>query len=146
MKTADKKEVYNTLTEKPIDIKIGVFTFKLRPLTLAQIYEIGAIGNELSEDDLGTKDKVKVFAEVIAHYKDAKIMQDMFVAALLPGKLKRFLFKRYVLKRLTVAVFNQFVTYVSQSLDVNFFLTSIIILRKTVEITNPTQTTAHGQS
>jgi len=133
------------LTEKPVKIKVGKLTFKLRPLTLAQIYEIGAIGNELSDDDLGSKDKVKVLAEVIAHYKDAKVMQDMFIAALLPGKIKRFLFKRYVLKRLTVTVFNEFVAYVSRSLDVNFFLTSIIILRKTVEITNPSETTALGQ-
>ena len=133
------------MTEKPVKIKVGKLTFKLRPLTLAQIYEIGAIGNELSDDDLGSKDKVKVLAEVIAHYKDAKVMQDMFIAALLPGKIKRFLFKRYVLKRLTVTVFNEFVAYVSRSLDVNFFLTSIIILRKTVEITNPSETTALGQ-
>lgn len=147
MNTADKERVHSTFTEKPIDIKIGMFTFKLRPLTLSQIYKLGAIGNELSsDDDLGSKDKVKVIAEVIAHYKDAKVMQDMFVAALLPGRVKRFLFKRYVLKRLTVSVFNEFIAYVSQSVDVNFFLTSIIILRKTVEITNPSQTTALGQS
>ena len=145
METADKERVHSTLTEKPVKIKVGKLTFKLRPLTLAQIYEIGAIGNELSNDDLGSKDKVKVLAEVIAHYKDAKVMQDMFIAALLPGKIKRFLFKRYVLKRLTVTVFNEFVAYVSRSLDVNFFLTSIIILRKTVEITNPSETTALGQ-
>ncbi|MBR5950318.1 MAG: hypothetical protein IKZ87_02680 [Actinomycetaceae bacterium] len=145
METADKERVHSTLTEKPVKIKVGKLTFKLRPLTLAQIYEIGAIGNELSDDDLGSKDKVKVLAEVIAHYKDAKVMQDMFIAALLPGKIKRFLFKRYVLKRLTVTVFNEFVAYVSRSLDVNFFLTSIIILRKTVEITNPSETTALGQ-
>ena len=145
METADKERVHSTLTEKPVKIKVGKLTFKLRPLTLAQIYEIGAIGNELSDDDLGSKDKVKVLAEVIAHYKDAKVMQDMFIAALLPGKIKRFLFKRYVLKRLTVTVFNEFVAYVSRSLDVNFFLTSIIILRRTVEITNPSETTALGQ-
>ena len=145
METADKERVHSTLTEKPVKIKVGKLTFKLRPLTLAQIYEIGAIGNELSDDDLGSKDKVKVLAEVIAHYKDAKVMQDMFIAALLPGKIKRFLFKRYVLKRLTVTVFNEFVAYVSRSLDVNFFLTSIIILRKTVERGGASETTALGQ-
>lgn len=147
METEEKSRVHDTLTEKPYSIKIGMFTFKLHPLTLAQIYSIGAIGNDLSsDDDLGSSDKVRVMAEVIAHYKDAKVMQEMFIAALLPGKFKRWLLKRYVLKRLTVGMFNEFVAYVSQSLDVNFFLTSIIILRKATEITNPSQTTALGQS
>ena len=59
MKSEEKREVANTLSEKGIWIRIGFLPFRLRPITLAQIYEMGAIANDINADGLEEKKKIK---------------------------------------------------------------------------------------
>ena len=145
MKSEEKREVANTLSEKGIWIRIGFLPFRLRPITLAQIYEMGAIANDINADGLEEKKKIKILAETIAHYNDARIMSKVFVICLFRSLLMRFLFGWYIRHNLTMREYEKLITFESTSFNINFFLTSIISLKKTTTMTNPNPTTAHGQ-
>lgn len=145
MKTEDKERVSEALNEKAHKIKVGWLTFKMKPLTLSQIYEMGAVAAMVDASDLKSKDKVNVISEMILHHNDAKAMQDVFLVCLFRSHLKRKLFRRYILKRLTVSKFQELINIISRSFEVNFFLTSIIFLSQTKAITEPNPTTALGQ-
>ena len=145
MKTEDKRSTADVLTEKPIWIKVGKLRFKARPLTLAQIYEMGAIANDINADGLQEKTRIQVLAELIAHHNDAKIMGEVFIVCLFRSRFCRTLFRPYIKHRLTITVFQQLMTYIAKSFNANFFLTSIIFLRQTTTMTEPKQMTAHGQ-
>lgn len=145
MKTEDKKEVASVLSEKGTWIWVGHLPFRLRPITLAQIYEMGAVANDINDEGLEEKKKVKILAEAIAHYKDAKIMSKVFIVCLFRSSLLRWLFGWYIRQNLTLKEFEKLIMFESTSFNINFFLTSIIFLKKTTTMTNPTPTTAHGQ-
>ncbi|MBQ9534126.1 MAG: hypothetical protein IJR71_09265 [Prevotella sp.] len=149
MKSEDKKKVANTLTEAKVPFRVGIMRFNLRQPTLAQIYEMGAEAVNIEEGDLPDKVdknlKVNVMAEIIAHHKDAAVMQKVFLILLFRSKWKRRFWKRYILRRLTVDMFNEMVGIVSATLNINFFLTSIIFLKQTTAVTEPKSTTAPGQ-
>ena len=145
MKSEEKREVANTLSEKGIWIRIGFLPFRLRPITLAQIYEMGAIANDINADGLEEKKKIKILAETITHYNDARIMSKVFIICLFRSLLMRFLFGWYIRHNLTMREYEKLITFESTSFNINFFLTSIIFLKKTTMMTNPNPTTAHGQ-
>lgn len=145
MKSEEKREVANTLSEKGIWVRVGFLPFRLRPITLAQIYEMGAIANDINADGLEEKKKIKILAETIAHYNDARIMSKVYVICLFRSLLMRFLFGWYIRHNLTMREYEKLITFESTSFNINFFLTSIIFLRKTTTVTNPNPTTAHGQ-
>ena len=145
MKSEEKREVANTLSEKGIWVRVGFLPFRLRPITLAQIYEMGAIANDINADGLEEKKKIKILAETIAHYNDARIMSKVFVICLFRSLLMRFLFGWYIRHNLTMREYEKLITFESTSFNINFFLTSIIFLKKTTTMTNPNSTTAHGQ-
>ena len=145
MKSEEKREVANTLSEKGIFIRFVFLPFRLRPITVAQIYEMGAIANDINADGLEEKKKIKILAETIAHYNDARIMSKVFVICLFRSLLMRFLFGWYIRHNLTMREYEKLITFESTSFNINFFLTSIIFLKKTTTMTNPNPTTAHGQ-
>ena len=145
MKSEEKREVADTLSEKGIWIRIGFLPLRLRPITLAQIYEMGAIANDINADGLEEKKKIKILAETIAHYNDARIMSKVFVICLFRSLLMRFLFGWYIRHNLTMREYEKLITFESTSFNINFFLTSIIFLKKTTTMTNPNPMTAHGQ-
>ena len=145
MKSEEKREVANTLSEKGIWVRVGFLPFRLRPITLAQIYEMGAIANDINADGLEEKKKIKILAETIAHYNDARIMSKVFVICLFRSLLMRFLFGWYIRHNLTMREYEKLITFESTSFNINFFLTSIIFLKKTTTMTNPNPMTAHGQ-
>lgn len=145
MKTEDKRKVANTLSEKGTWVWVGHLPFRLRPMTLAQIYEMGAIANDINADGIDEKKKIKILAETIAHYNDAKLMGKVFVVCLFRSMLMRFLFGWYIRHNLTMKEYEKLIMYESVSFNVNFFLTSIIFLKKTTTMTNPNPMTARGQ-
>ena len=150
METEKKKTVSEIVSEMPVPLKIGLFSFKLRQPTLSQIYEMGAVANDIEVGDLAEKmakkEKVIIITEAITHYKDAALMREIFLILLFRSKWKRRLWKRYILKRLTVGLFHSMVGIVNTTFNLNFFLTSIIFLKQATKITEPSQTTAPGQS
>lgn len=145
MKTEEKIDVYDALAEKGIWVWVGHIPFYLRPMTLAQIYEMGSVANDINADNIEEKKKVKILAETIAHYRDARIMQRVFIICLFRSMLMRILFGWFIRHNLTLREFEKLIMFETKSFNVNFFLTSIIFLKKTVTMTNPTQTTARGQ-
>ena len=149
MESEKKQQVADTLSESTARIKVGIFTFRVKQPTLAQIYDMGAKAINIQDEDLKQKldsqVRVNVIAEAITHYKDARIMQQVFLILLFRSKKWRWLWKRYVFHRLTVDKFNELVAIVGRSFNINFFLTSIIFLKQTTTITEPKPTTAPGQ-
>lgn len=149
MESEKKQQVSDVLNEKPQPLKVGRFTFRVKQPTLAQIYEMGAVAIDLQDGDLQRKiaenARVNVIAEAIAHHNDARIMQQVFLILLFRSRKWRWLWKRYILHRLTVDKFNELIGIVGRSFNINFFLTSIIFLKQTTKITEPKQTTALGQ-
>lgn len=119
---------------------------KIRPLTLSQIYDMGAAANDVNGDDLQTEDKVNIIAVLMKHAKDAKAMQDVFLVCAFRKRWKRWLFGRYLRNHLTVEHFNILLTIIATTFNANFFLTSIIFLSQTKIMTEPSPTTPHGQS
>lgn len=137
MEKSDKKRISDTLNERCEIIRVGILRIKVRPLTLGQIYEIGAAACDINAKDLQYKDKVRVVAEMIAHYNDAKAMQEIFLICAYRNRWLRKLFRRYILHRLTVKKFQDLISIISKSFDANFFLTSIIFLSQTKQVTEP---------
>lgn len=146
MKQNDKKKVADALSERSHWIRVDWLHIKIKPLTLSQIYDMGAAANDINADDLQSMDKVNIIALLVKHAKDAKALQDVFLVCAYRKKWKRWLFGRYLRNRLTVEHFNKLLTLIATTFNANFFLTSIIFLSQTKIMTEPSQTTAHGQS
>ena len=72
-------------------------------------------------------------------------MSKVFVICLFRSLIMRFLFGWYIRHNLTMREYEKLITFESTSFNINFFLTSIIFLKKTTTMTNPNPTTAHGQ-
>lgn len=146
MKKEEKKKVANALSERSHWIRVGWMHIRIKPLTLSQIYDMGAAANDINADDLQHMDKVNIIAVLVKHAKDAKALQDVFLVCSYRKKWKRWLFGRYIRNRLTVEHFNRLLTTIAQTFNANFFLTSIIFLSQTKIMTEPSPTTARGQS
>lgn len=144
MKTIDKKKVAAVLKEERTKIKVGWFTFRPRPLTLCQIYEMGVYANQIKEADFNEGDKVNNLNELIKHSEDARQMCEIFIICTFRKAWARRIWGRYIRKHLDILAFNQLIMYISSSFNANFFLTSIIFLTKTKVMTEP-RTTPHGQ-
>lgn len=143
METKDKKKVTQTLKEGTVRIKVGKFTFRVKPLTLCQIYEMGTIANEIIAPTWTEGQQVNIMQEIVKHSKDAKQMCEIFIVCAFRKNWARKLWGRYIRKHLNINAFNQLVLFVSNSFDANFFLTSITFLVKAKTMTEPT-TTPHG--
>ena len=145
MNATDKKKTADILTERSRWMRIGLLPVRLRPLTLGQIYEMGEFVDGLEVDGLNVKEKVNLAAEMLARYKSARLMQEVFLVTAFRRRWKRAIFRRYVLRRLTVRQFKTCVEVITDAFTANFFLTSIIFLGQTKTMTEPSQTTALGQ-
>lgn len=146
MEKTNKEKIAETLSEKSKIIRIGILPIMIKPLTLAQIYDMGAAANDVKSEDLQKEEKVNIFAVLMRHAKDAKAMQDVFIICAFRKKWKRWLFGRYLRNRLTVEDFKKLLGIIAITFNANFFLTSIIFLSQTKIITEPNETIAHGQS
>ena len=144
MKTTDKKKTADALTEKTVWMRVGLLPIMLRPLTLGQIYEMGVFINDLDIGD-GVSEKINIVAEMLALYKNAPLMQETFLVCAYRRRWKRWIFRRYILKRLTVKHFQKAMKVITNAYTANFFLTSIIFLHQTKPMTEPKQTTHLGQ-
>ena len=145
MTTTEKKKTADVLTEKSVFMWIGRLPIFIKPLTLGQIYEMGEYVCQMEGRELDLKARLLASAEMFARYKSAEMMQEIFLIAAFRKRWKRRLFRRYILNRLTVAKFQKAMEVITNAYSANFFLTSIIFLRQTNQITEPSQTTALGQ-
>lgn len=146
MEKKDKQRVADTLSEKIRFIRVGWLWFRVKPLSLWQIYEMGAASNDMTSDDLKEDGKMNMLAVMLKHSNDAKVMAEVFLICAMRSRWKRWLLRRYIRKRLTVEKFQELITIIMGSFSPNFFLTSIIFLTQTKIMTDPSQTTHLGQS
>lgn len=116
--------------------RIGLLWFKVRHLTLAQIHDMGKYIEGLHAECLDGK-RLRVYAEVFARYDDARLMQDICISCIFRSQWMRFLFGWYIRRKLTLTKYQELLEYVLEGLDANFFLTSIISLKRTAKLTEP---------
>lgn len=145
MTSSEKKHTADTLTEKSGWVRVGLLPFILRPLTFGQIYEMGEYVHGIDAEGLNLNDRVYPIAEMLTRYGNAKPMQEIFIIGAFRRRWTRWMFGRYVRKRLTLNHFKKLMEIVVNAYTANFFLTSIIFLRQTKPMTEPSQTTARGQ-
>lgn len=146
MEQEEKKKVADVLAERSSWIRVGWMHILIKPLTLSQIYDMGAAANDIDGSDLQSSDKFNVIAMMMKHAKDARALQDVFLVCAYRKKWKRWLLGRYVRNRLKIEHINHLITIIATTFNANFFLTSIIFLSQTKIMTEPSQTTALGQS
>jgi hypothetical protein len=145
MKTKEKKATADALTERSVWVRVGLLPIMLRPLTLGQIFEMGEYVNDLDVEGIDMKKKMNVVAEMLTKFRNAPLMQETFMVCAYRRRWKRWLFRRYILKRLTVRHFSKVIEVLTNAYTANFFLTSIIFLHQTKTMTEPKQTTPLGQ-
>ena len=144
MKTSDKEKVAKTLAEASVNIKVGKFRFRVKPLTFMQIYEMGVFGNSIKEPTWKEGDKINIIPLLFEHSETARLMSEIFIVCVFRKKWARKLCGRYIRKHLDIMAFNELVKFISGSFNANFFLTSITFLAQVTTLTEP-QTTPHGQ-
>lgn len=145
MKAEEKKKTADILTERSRWIRVGWLPIRIRPLTLGQIYEMGEFTCQMEGKDLDMKARILASSEMLARYKSAKLMQEVFLIAAYRKRWKRRVFRRYILNRLTVKVFQKALEVITDAYTANFFLTSIIFLHQTNQVSEPNPTIAPGQ-
>lgn len=136
------------ITEKPMWIHIGFFWFLLKPLTLAQIWELGSYLENVEDIEIKNGNNT-VVAETLNHHRAMKSCAEMMKIILFRGRLKRWLFGRYIKNHITMAQYKKVMEYSFISMQASFFLTSFTFLKGIKTITNPTNTsdpTALGDS
>lgn len=148
MKATDKKKTADALTERSTWMRIGWLPIRLRPLTLGQIYEMGEFVENLQAEglDLNNDKRFNLVAEMLTRYESAQLMQEAFMITAYRRRWARKLFRKYILKRLTIRKFQPVLGVITDSYAANFFLTSIIFLHQTKPITEPKPTTLLGPS
>lgn len=140
----ERKRTHDAVAESGKWIIIGLLPVRVRPLTLGQIWELGHYTEQLDADGLEDR-KLRLYAEVFARYDNARLMQDIFITAAFRTKLTRFLLGWYIRKNLTFNTYSTLIDYDLEGLDANFFLTSIISLKRTTKMTEPKIMTVRGR-
>lgn len=145
MKPTEKKKVADALVERSEWTHIGLLPIHLRPLTLGQIYETGEFACQLEADGLDMHKNIVATAEMLLRYKSSVQLQEIFLVCAFRRKWMRRVFRRYILRRLTVSRFQKALSVCIDAFSANFFLTSIIFLHQANQITEPKTTTPLGQ-
>lgn len=140
MKTEDKNKVARTLREASVKIKVGWFRFKVKPLTLMQIYEMGVFANDMEEPSWKDGEKINLVQKLFERHNDARLMCEIFIVCAFRKKKWRWLCGRYIRKHLDIMAFNELIKFISSSFNANFFLTSITFLTQTKIMTEPATT------
>lgn len=144
MNTVDKEKIAKTLSEATVKIKVGKFSFKVKPLTLMQIYEMGVFANDMPKPSWHGGDKINVIQKMFERHEDARLMCEIFIVCAFRKKKWRWLWGKYIRKHLDIIAFNELIKFISGSFNANFFLTSITFLTQTKIMTEP-KTTPLGQ-
>lgn len=144
MKTEDKEKVAKALCEAAIHIKVGRLSFKVKPLTLMQIYEMGVFANDMPKPSWHGGDKINIIQKMFERNEDARLMCEIFIVCAFRKKKWRWLWGKYIRKHLDIIAFNELIKFISGSFNANFFLTSITFLTQTKIMTEP-RTTPLGQ-
>lgn len=140
-KTAD------VITEKPMWIRFGLLYFLMKPMTMAQIYEVGAIVEKTEGIDL--KGEFNPVVEMLSRYEDVNTCSQVAVTMLFRSRIMRKVFGRYVRHNMTMTHYKRIIEFGAITFQAGFFLTSFTFLRgakETTKMTNTAEAIVHGDS
>lgn len=134
-----------TFSEKGIWIRFGLLPVHLKPLTLAQIWEIGELVNTCEQLDIqGTFNGIE---KMLSMHKDIRVLQKVVIKAIFRSSIARFLFGWYIAKKTTMTRYNEVITFCAQSFNAPFFFQSMTFLRGSAKQTmNTREVQVHGGS
>lgn len=141
------KKTSDVLTEKPIVVRFGLLFFVIRPMTMAQIYEIGSIVEKT--EGLELEGDFNPIVKMLESYKDIKICSEVACVMMFRSIWMRKLFGWYVKHQMTMARYQKIIEFGAITFRAAFFLTSFSFLKGTREVTKMTNTaeaTARGDS
>lgn len=140
----NKTKTTDALGEKAQRIKIGRLTFKVKPLTLLQVKEIGeelegvdlsdfdenkTINSNDSEDVANVKRAMMVQSYVFSKHEGIESMTNALIKSLFRSDFKRKLFGWYIRKNLTMENYGRIYANLHANFDFAFFLQSLIFLK-----------------
>lgn len=135
-----QRKVANTIAERPIMLWFGCLPFIVRPLTFTQLFDIGSISKDMPEVEQKKVDGRTNVSATLLYYEEASRMSEIAVLTIFRSGWMRKLFRKYIKKRLTVRKYKKLQDYMAQTMDANFFLSTIIFLKGLNEMTKPTNT------
>lgn len=141
------KKTSDVLTEKPIIVRFGLLFFVIRPMTMAQIYEIGAVVEKTEGIDLNGD--FNPIVKMLQSYKDIEKCSEVATIMIFRSLWMRKAFGWYVKHHMTMARYQKIIEYGAITFRAAFFLTSFSFLKGTKEVTKMTNTaaaTVHGDS
>lgn len=127
----------NALCEKGVWIRFGLIPFRLKPLTLAQIWEIGENVQECKQLDI--EGKFNAIEKMLSAHQDVKTLQKIVVKAVFRSSIARFLFGWYISKHTTMNRYKQVISFCAQSFNAPFFFQSMTFLRGAKQVTMNTR-------
>lgn len=133
----------SVLAEKAIWVRFGLIPFRIRPLTLAQIWEIGEKVQECKQ--LEVEGRFNAIEKMLSAHQDIRTLQKIVVKAVFRSSVARFLFGWYIRKHTTMKRYKQVISFCSQSFNAPFFFQSLLFLRGAKQVTmNTHEATRHG--
>lgn len=141
------KKTSDVLTEKPIVIRFGLLFFVVRPMTMAQIYEIGAVVEKTECIDL--KGDFNPVVKMLQSYKDIEVLSQVATIMIFRSRWMRKAFGWYIKHYMTMERYQKIIEFGAITFRAAFFLTSFSFLKGTKEVTKRTNTakaTARGVS
>lgn len=135
-----QKQVAKTMSERPIVLWFGFIPFLVRPITFTQIYDLGSVSKDMPEIEQQKIDGRTNVSATLMYYEEAGRMSEIAVMTIFRSLWMRKLFRKYIKKRLTVHKYKKLQDYMAQTMDANFFLSTIIFLKGLNEMTKPTNT------
>jgi hypothetical protein len=124
----ENEKVKDTLLEKGFKMRFGIFPISVKPLTLAQVQEIGALAGGLGTNDDELKEMQ--FADGLSDLaKYGDLINDICLIILFRSQSKRGLLGGFIKKRLTSDHYKKLMGWLYQTFDFGFFLTSLVFMR-----------------
>lgn len=133
----EEKKTSSVLTEKGTWVRFGLIPFYIRPLTLAQIWEIGELIQKCNAVEL--QGSFNPIEKMLKSHKDLRFLQKVVVKAVFRGSVARFLLGWYITKKTTMKRYNQVINFCAQSFEAPFFFQSMTSLRGLKQVTMNTR-------
>lgn len=137
MNKNEEKSTAGAITEKPIFVFFGMIPFLVRPMTLAQIWQIGEKIGDIEE--INIEGEFNPYQKVFSMFKDVKNANEITPIIVFRSRLMRKIFGRFIRKRMTMKKYNELLQYASLSFDASFFLQSITFLKGCSQTTTNTK-------
>lgn len=129
----EKKSTSEVINEKATWCLFGWLPFRLKPLTLSQIWEIGELVQKCDKLDL--QGEFYAIERMLAAHGDLKHLQNIVVKAVFRSSIARFLFGWYIRKHTTMKVYKRVISFCAKSFDAPFFFQSLTFLRGAKKVT-----------